>query len=87
MSNFNNYGAYASAPCKGCKIRKLACSMKCPIYKEFRENLEMAKEKGARVVDIRFMDFPGIWQHFSGWDPVRDRSRRAGNGPLPERAG
>jgi glutamine synthetase len=27
--------------------------------------LEMAKEKGARVVDIRFMDFPGIWQHFS----------------------
>jgi glutamine synthetase len=27
--------------------------------------LEMAKEKGAKVVDIRFMDFPGIWQHFS----------------------
>jgi glutamine synthetase len=27
--------------------------------------LAMAKEKGARVVDIRFMDFPGIWQHFS----------------------
>jgi glutamine synthetase len=25
----------------------------------------MAKEKGARVVDIRFMDFPGIWQHFT----------------------
>jgi glutamine synthetase len=27
--------------------------------------LAMAKEQGARVVDIRFMDFPGIWQHFS----------------------
>jgi glutamine synthetase len=27
--------------------------------------LEMAKEKGAKVIDIRFMDFPGIWQHFS----------------------
>jgi glutamine synthetase len=27
--------------------------------------LNMAKENGARVVDIRFMDFPGIWQHFS----------------------
>ncbi|MCP3951762.1 MAG: type I glutamate--ammonia ligase [Desulfobacterales bacterium] len=27
--------------------------------------LAMAKEKGTRVVDIRFMDFPGIWQHFS----------------------
>jgi glutamine synthetase len=27
--------------------------------------LEMAKENGARVVDIRFMDFPGTWQHFT----------------------
>ena len=27
--------------------------------------LEMAKEKKARVVDLRFMDFPGIWQHFT----------------------
>jgi glutamine synthetase len=27
--------------------------------------LEFAREKGIRVVDIRFMDFPGIWQHFS----------------------
>jgi glutamine synthetase len=27
--------------------------------------LKMAKEKGAKVVDLRFMDYPGIWQHFS----------------------
>jgi glutamine synthetase len=27
--------------------------------------LAMAKEKGAKVVDIRFLDFPGMWQHFS----------------------
>jgi len=27
--------------------------------------MEMAKEQGAKVVDIRFMDFPGIWQHFT----------------------
>jgi glutamine synthetase len=27
--------------------------------------LAMAKENKAKVVDIRFMDFPGIWQHFS----------------------
>ena len=27
--------------------------------------LAMAKEKGVKVVDIRFMDFPGMWQHFS----------------------
>jgi len=29
------------------------------------EVLAFAKENGAKVVDIRFMDFPGIWQHFS----------------------
>ena len=27
--------------------------------------LAMAKEKGVKIVDIRFMDFPGMWQHFS----------------------
>ncbi len=27
------------------------------------EVLEMAKENGAKVVDVRFMDFPGVWQH------------------------
>ena len=27
--------------------------------------LKMAAENNVRVVDIRFMDFPGIWQHFS----------------------
>jgi glutamine synthetase len=29
------------------------------------EVLKMAKEKGARILDIKFMDFPGMWQHFS----------------------
>ena len=27
--------------------------------------LAMAKENDVKMVDIRFMDFPGIWQHFS----------------------
>jgi len=30
-----------------------------------KEVLEMAKEKQAKVVDLRFMDFPGVWQHFT----------------------
>ncbi len=30
-----------------------------------KEVLEMAKENGAKLVDLRFMDFPGLWQHFS----------------------
>lgn len=29
------------------------------------EVLKMAKEKDLKVLDIRFMDFPGMWQHFS----------------------
>jgi len=29
------------------------------------EVLDMAKENGAKVVDLRFMDFPGLWQHFT----------------------
>ncbi len=27
--------------------------------------LDMAKENNAKVVDLRFMDFPGVWQHFT----------------------
>jgi glutamine synthetase len=30
-----------------------------------KEVLDMAKENGAKVVDLRFMDFPGLWNHFS----------------------
>jgi glutamine synthetase len=30
-----------------------------------REVLEMAKTEGAKVVDVRFMDFPGVWQHMT----------------------
>ncbi|MGM0424683.1 MAG: type I glutamate--ammonia ligase [Thermodesulfobacteriota bacterium] len=30
-----------------------------------KEVVDYAKQKGARMVDFRFLDFPGIWQHFS----------------------
>jgi glutamine synthetase len=30
-----------------------------------KEVLDMAKENGVVVVDLRFMDFPGLWQHFT----------------------
>ena len=30
-----------------------------------KQVLEMAKEKKAKVVDLRFMDYPGVWQHFT----------------------
>src|SRR6266481_2046095 len=30
-----------------------------------KDVLKMAKEKGVRIVDLRFIDLPGLWQHFS----------------------
>ena len=30
-----------------------------------KEVLAMIKEQGIKVVDLRFMDFPGMWQHFT----------------------
>jgi glutamine synthetase len=30
-----------------------------------KEILEFAKEKGIKMVDLKFMDLPGTWQHFS----------------------
>ncbi len=35
-----------------------------------KEVLGMAKENGAKMVDLRFMDYPGLWQHFSV--PIRE---------------
>ncbi len=32
--------------------------------------LDMAKENGAKMVDLRFMDYPGLWQHLSV--PIRE---------------
>jgi glutamine synthetase len=32
--------------------------------------MKLAKERGARIVDLRFIDVPGLWQHFS--IPVHD---------------
>jgi glutamine synthetase len=30
-----------------------------------KEVIEFAKNKGAKILDLRFMDFPGLWQHLS----------------------
>ena len=30
-----------------------------------KEVLEFAKKNKAKVVDLRFLDFPGVWQHFT----------------------
>src|SRR3974390_873060 len=30
-----------------------------------KEVLKFAKDHGARMVDLKFMDYPGMWQHFT----------------------
>ena len=30
-----------------------------------KQVLDMVKKNKVKVVDIRFMDFPGVWQHFT----------------------
>ena len=30
-----------------------------------KDVMELIKKEGIQVVDLRFMDFPGLWQHFS----------------------
>src|SRR5262245_66505396 len=30
-----------------------------------KDVVKLAKEKGAKIVDLRFIDLPGLWQHFS----------------------
>jgi glutamine synthetase len=30
-----------------------------------KEVVQLAKEQGAKMVDVRFIDIPGLWQHFS----------------------
>ncbi len=30
-----------------------------------KEAIKLSKERGAKIVDLRFIDLPGLWQHFS----------------------
>ena len=30
-----------------------------------KQVMDYCKEQGVRMVDLKFMDFPGLWQHFS----------------------
>src|SRR5499426_3187352 len=30
-----------------------------------KDVFKLAKERGAKIVDLRFIDLPGLWQHFS----------------------
>src|SRR5437763_4633707 len=38
---------------------------KCGVTVTPKEVLALIREREVRAVDLRFMDFPGIWQHFT----------------------
>jgi len=38
--------------------------------KTAKDVLNLIKEENVEIVDLRFMDFPGMWQHFSV--PIRE---------------
>ena len=33
--------------------------------KTFADVAELAKSSDVKIMDLKFMDFPGLWQHFS----------------------
>ena len=35
------------------------------IAKTPQEVLALCRDRGIKAVDLRFMDFPGLWQHFT----------------------
>lgn len=35
------------------------------MFKDKEEALKFVKDQGIEIIDLRFMDFPGLWQHFS----------------------
>src|ERR1041385_2341632 len=47
-----------SSPATNCPIRG-GCLMKP------KEVVEFARDRGVKIVDLRFIDLPGVWQHFS----------------------
>jgi len=36
-----------------------------PAASEVRKVLDLIKQKNIQVVDVKFVDLPGTWQHFS----------------------
>jgi glutamine synthetase len=40
-----------------------------------KQVLEMGKKEGAKLLDLRFLDFPGVWQHFTFPISELDESR------------
>ena len=42
---------------------------------EVKEVMEFANQSGAQIVDMKFMDLLGTWQHFS--IPIRELSEES----------
>ncbi len=40
------------APCKGCEYREVACHIKCPAYRMYKQQMESQKENTIRQNDV-----------------------------------
>lgn len=40
------------APCKGCEYREVACHVKCPTYRMYKQQMESQKENTIRQNDV-----------------------------------
>ncbi len=45
------------------------------------EVIAFAKERGVKMVDLKFVDLPGLWQHFSV--PISELTDEIARGPRP----
>ena len=39
-------------PCKGCEYREVACHVKCPAYRMYKQQMELNKENTTRQNDV-----------------------------------
>src|SRR5579859_6021781 len=55
----------ASSPRAGAHIARARVPYRRLPFVTPKEVLALIREKEVRAVDLRFMDFPGLWQHFT----------------------
>src|ERR1700704_6724262 len=55
----------ASSPRAGAHFDRARVPNRRLLFVTPKEVLALIREKEVKAIDLRFMDFPGLWQHFS----------------------
>ena len=59
-------------PCKGCEYREVACHVKCPAYRMYKQQMELQKENTTRQNDV----LAYIGDNVLKWDQFHECSAR-----------